>query len=295
MTFTCQERSRSRLSIEARSAAKKALRAYGIASSPVRRFPDFMIIGGKRCGTTSLHNYLVEHPLVAPLFPSRQKIKGVHYFDSNFHRGRAWYRSHFATFLTTTPLFRRTVGEASPYYLFHPHAADRARAFVPNVKLIVLLRNPVDRAYSHYRERCRQGVERLSFEEALEHEEERLKGEEERMLLDPSYYSFSHEHLSYVAQGYYARSLGRWTSLFDVSQFLILPSEDFFRDPRATYGKVLDFLGLPAFTPASFDRYNYHPGPSMLPPTRERLIVRFRPWNEELGDLVDFEVSEWAT
>lgn len=290
-----QGASRSGLSIQARSAAKKALRAYGVASSRLRRLPDFMIIGGKRCGTTSLHNYLVEHPRVAPLFPAPQKIKGVHYFDSNFHRGRAWYRSHFATYLTATPLARRTIGEASPYYLFHPHAAGRARDLVPSVRLIVLLRNPVDRAYSHYRERCRHGVETLSFEEAIEREEERLQGEEERMLLDASYYSFNHEHLSYLAQGYYARSLARWTGLFDHGQFLLLPSEDFFRDPRITYKKVLDFLGLSAFTPPSFDRYNFHPGSAMHAATRERLIQHVRPWNEELAEMVGFDLSEWAT
>ena len=79
----------------ARQTAKQVLRRYGVATSALRRGPDFVIIGAKRSGTTSLYHYLLEHPAIQPLFPRRQHIKGVHYYDSNYERGLRWYRSHF--------------------------------------------------------------------------------------------------------------------------------------------------------------------------------------------------------
>ena len=111
-----------------RQAAKQVLRRYGEATSGLRRGPDFVIIGAKRGGTTSLYNYLLEHPSIQPLFPGRQHIKGVHYYDSNYARGLRWYRSHFPLEAGGRQLVRpglrpAIAGEASPYYFFHPLAA----------------------------------------------------------------------------------------------------------------------------------------------------------------------------
>lgn len=280
----------------ARAAAKTTLRAFGMATSPLRRLPDFIIIGGKRCGTTSMYRYLSRHPLVAPLFPTAQKIKGAHFFDSNYGRGMAWYRSHFPTSIRTGAKdggAAPVVGEASPYYLFHPHAARRARAHVPEAKLIVLLRNPVERAYSHYRERARHGVETLTFEEAIDREPERLAGEEERILGDESYYSFAHEHLSYVRQGEYVRSLERWVGLFPSHQFLFVLSEEFFAEPGRVLARVCDFLAIPPLALANFDRYNFHPGTPMAADTRARLLDHYAEPNVRLERLVDVDTSGW--
>ncbi|MDQ4142871.1 MAG: sulfotransferase domain-containing protein [Actinomycetota bacterium] len=281
-----------------RTAAKKGARAYGMATSAVRAQPDFVIIGGKRCGTTSLFRNLSTHPSYVPLFPARQQIKGAHFFDTNYSRGMTWYRSHFPVRARLRSArggpSPRITGEASPYYLFHPHAGARAARGIPQAKLIVLLRNPVDRAYSHYRERVRHQVETLSFEEALESEDRRLAGEEERMLADETYVSFAHEHLSYVRQGLYARALRRWLEVFSREQFLFVVSEDLFRDPKEAYGRVTRFLGVESLPLKTFEKFNWHPGSPMAKETRSFLEDRFRGPNAELESLLEMDFSAWA-
>lgn len=290
---------RSSVSSALREGAKRALRTYGIATSSLRARPDFVVIGGKRCGTTSLFRNLARHPDFVPLFPAPERIKGAHFFDTNYRRGTSWYRSHFPARARLALLQRvsgrkKIVGEASPYYLFHPHAARRAAAAVPDTKIVVLLRNPVERAYSHYRERVRHGVEELRFEEALDREEERLAGEEDRMLEDELYVSFAHEHLSYYHQGEYALALERWLSWFPPESFLFVRSEDLFADPEATYRGVTDFLGVPPLASETFEKHNYHPGSPMAPSTREQLIDRYRLPNERLAKLIDFDTRSWT-
>ena len=147
--------------------------------------PDFLIIGTQRGGTTSLYNYLLARPQIAAA-----TRKEVHFFDNNFHRGIPWYRAHFPSLIQgdmaeTIRGQRFITGEASPYYLFHPHAPARAALVVPKAKLIVLLRNPVDRAYSHYCRMVKKGRETLSFEDALAQEEIRTRGEGQRLAADP--------------------------------------------------------------------------------------------------------------
>jgi hypothetical protein len=279
--------------------AKSTIRAYGTATSQARPVPDFLIIGAKRGGTTSMFNALLEHPQVPPLFPRPQKIKGVHYFDTRYHRGMAWYRSHFPTAASRRRWERASgartvVGEASPYYLFHPLAAERAARDLPEARIIVLLRNPVDRAFSHYRERVRHGVETLPFEAALDREPDRLRGEEERLARGDRGAGFAHEHLSYVAQGRYARSLDRWLAGYPRERVLVLRSEDFYGDPLAAYRRVEGFLGLEPFRPPRLARYNYHAGPGMDPATRARLLDLFAPENERLSAMVDLDTSEWS-
>ncbi len=240
------------------------VRRYGAATASLRVDPDYLIIGAKRGGTTSLARYLLLHPDVRPLFPARETRKGTYFFDVNYGRGEAWYRSHFPTRvahgrrqrLSDFPL---AIGEATPYYLHHPHAAVRARGLAPNAKVIALLRNPVERAYSHWLERTRNGVETLSFADAIDIEATRLDGEEARMLADPSYQSFAHQHYSYVDQGRYARGLHRWMDVYPSNQILVLRSEDFYADPAAVYQQTLDFLGLRSFTPDEFLAWNMKP------------------------------------
>ena len=272
-----------------RRAAKAVLRGYGVATSGLRRGPDFLIIGAKRGGTTSMYNYLAGHPSVAPLFPAPQRIKGVHYFDTNFHRGRAWYRSHFPIGGRGTTV----VGEGSPYYLGHPHAATRAAEAVPDAKLILLLRHPVDRAYSHYRERVRNRAETLSFEEAIDREPERLASEVERMRADPAYVSWEHEHHGYLAQSRYDELLPAWLDRFPRERFLILRSEDLYRDPADVYERALAFLGLPPHVPGSFPPFNLHPKDPMADATRRRLLERLEPTAPRVEELLDMPFPEW--
>jgi Glycosyl transferase family 2/Sulfotransferase domain len=274
-----------------RGTAKRVLRGYGEFTSGLRSGPDFVIIGAKRGGTTSLYNYLLEHPSIAPLFPGRERIKGVHYFDSNFARGPRWYRSHFplavgGRHVARAWLVPAMTGEASPYYLFHPLAAQRLASQVPDVRLVILLRDPVERAYSHFKERARHGAEPLSFEDALDAEPARLSGEAGRITREPGYRSTAHEDHSYLAQGRYLDMLPRWFELFPRNRIYIAASEDFYTDPDRIVNEVWGFLGLRPATLRSRKRHNYHPAPGLLPETRARLELAFADHNRELEQLL---------
>ena len=131
-----------------RRGLKTVIRAvYVMPTSPLRLLPDFLILGAQRCGTTSLYNYLAQHPSVGPLVLE----KGAHYFSTNYDKSLAWYRSHFPMKWRAAAERRHgrpfVTGEGSPYYLFHPLAAQRVAKTLPHVKLLVMLRDPVERAY----------------------------------------------------------------------------------------------------------------------------------------------------
>lgn len=247
----------------------------------LRVLPDFLIIGAQRGGTTSLYRYLCAHPAVAPAF-----TKEIHFFDYNFERGVGWYRAHFPTYFDKGRGKFSVTGEASPYYLFFPLAASRAAAIVPQAKLIVLLRNPVERAFSHYYHEVRLGLEPLSAEAAFAAEEARLAGECEKILSDPRYYSFNHQNYSYLARGRYAEQLERWFRYFSRQQFLILASEEFYRDPATIFSRVLEFLELPQWQPDSFPPENQGAYAPMDATLRARLTDYFRPYNARLYELL---------
>jgi len=246
-----------------KAGARESLRKLGTLSAGLRMDPDYLIIGTKRGGTTSMAKWLLEHPQVRPLWPARETRKGTYYFDVNYSRGPNWYHGHFPTQAAHDFAERRAgkpllVGEATPYYLYHPHAPERAFQTVPNARVIALLRNPIDRAFGHWMERTRNGVETLPFSEAIRMEASRLEGEEQKMLDDPSYASFAHQHFSYVDQGRYSRGLRRWMDAYG-DQLLVLRSEDMYGDPSKIYGQVTDFLGLEHFEPKAFAAWNLKP------------------------------------
>ncbi len=198
---------------------KESLVDYGVRTSDRRPLPDFLIIGTKRGGTTSLWNYLIQHPLVPRLFPA-WNTKSAHYFEEHWGRGEAWYRSHFPTERQREALAKRhggpvRVGEAAPLYMFHPLAAQRVAALMPTVKLIVLLRDPVERAYSHWKERRTHGIEPLDFAAALAAEPERTAGERERLIAEPESFSEPYDWYTYRARGRYLEHLEPWLERFD--------------------------------------------------------------------------------
>jgi hypothetical protein len=282
---------RGQINRAARESVKRVLRCYGEATSVLRRGPDFVIIGAKRGGSTSLYNYVLEHPAVQRLFPGRQHLKGVHYYDTRYAQGLAWYRSHFplqagGRHLARPGVRRPLCGEASPYYLFHPLAAERLARDFPDVRIVVMLRDPVERAYSHFKERTHHAGETLSFEDALDAEAGRLAGEAERIAADPGYLSAEHENHSYVAQGRYLDMLPRWFGLFPRDQFHIAVSEDLYANPDRHVNEVWNFLGLPPGTLKSRVRHNYLPAPDMRAETRQRLQREFAEHNRGLAELL---------
>ncbi|MFC0509382.1 sulfotransferase domain-containing protein [Micromonospora costi] len=265
---------------------RESLVDYGVRTSDRRPLPDFLIIGTKRGGTTSLWNYLIQHPLVPRLFPA-WNTKATHYFEENWRHGEAWYRSHFPTERQRAVLESRhggpvRVGEAAPLYMFHPLAAQRVAALMPAVRLIVLLRDPVERAYSHWKERRTHGVEPLDFPAALAAEERRTAGERERLVAEPGYHSERHDWYSYRARGRYLEHLEPWLDRFDERQFLFLPSEDLYRDARSAYRRTLDFLGLPPYDLPSFTVHNDRRSAPLDPAVRADLAAYYRPYNDAL-------------
>jgi len=262
-------------------------------SGSLRLMPEFIIIGAMRGGTTSLYNYLARNPCIAGAGTGE-----VHFFDKYSDRGTNWYRAHFP--LSLSRRVRRLLGsdlvpgEKSPYYVFHPRAPQRVAELLPDVKLIVLLRNPIDRAYSHYWHQIRRGYETLPFEEAIARETERLEGERERILSDPQYYSPVHQHYSYLSRGVYVDQIRAWRRVFPAEQMLILCSEQFYADPRATLSRVFAFLGVRHHDVERFREHNPGTYPQMNSQTRAGLAKYFYPHNERLyeylGRRLDWDV-----
>ena len=256
--------------------------------------PSFLIIGAQRAGTTSLFRYLQEHPEVAwPRATKREAAwsKEIHFFDDRYWRGVAWYRGFFP--LEATQRVARVFGrnllacEASPSYLFHPAVPERVKETLPDGKFIAILRNPVDRAYSHHRLMMRSKREHLSFEDALAAEEERLTEERPRVDVNkPKHRSDRYRHHAYVAKGLYVEQLERWLEHFPREQLLVLSTEEFAEDPEGTYGTVLSFFGLKPHKQAEFPLYNRLPAQPMNPETRARLEERFAEPNERLARLL---------
>jgi hypothetical protein len=276
---------------------KRGLETYRVMSSALRMLPEFLIIGVQKGGTTSLYRYLEQHPCVAPAF-----AKEVHFFDNHtrdykYGKGLSWYRSHFV--YSTSKIYHQTVhrqnlitGEGSPDYIFDPNAPQRIAAALPHVKLIVILRNPVDRAYSHYMHNARAAWdvkrEPLSFEEAIAAEPTRLQGEKAKLLQDDSYFSYNYMHYSYLQRGMYADQLQTWFSLYPKEQMLILGSENFFADPQAHFKQVLEFLGLPDWDLPEYKSFNTRSqgAIAMADQTRSQLLEYFKPHNQRLYQIL---------
>jgi len=250
--------------------------------------PSALVIGAQRSGTTSIFNYLIQHPdVVAPLG------KEIHYFDFHYAQGVRYYRGRFPY---SHRLRNGTITlDATPYYLVHPLVPQRAARLLPDIKLIALLRNPIERAFSHYQHEVRGGREPLSFVEALDREVERLAGEEERMRREPNYYSWNHHRYSYTHRGLYALQLRRWLEHFPRSQLLVLQSEAMYRDPAAATARVHRFLGLRDHRldryEDSYQRGNYER--KMPVELRARLATYFEPHNRELFELLG-EKYDWS-
>ena len=263
------------------AATRQGTPLLRLLTAPVRVLPDFVIIGAQRCGTTSLYHTLLRHPRVGAA-----TTKEVHFFDNNHDRGALWYRAHLPTVFDRWRNQRggspyRT-GEASPYYLFHPLAPGRLKAMVPGAKLIVILRNPVERAYSHYHHSVRKGYESLSFEQALAVEEDRLAGEYERITSDPRYVSIPHLRWSYVSRGLYMDQLQAWLCHFAREQLLVLHLADVVRDPKRSWDRVFRFLGIDPFEIGTSERRSIGAYDAIEPATRRMLQERFRPHNARL-------------
>lgn len=240
-----------------------------------RMEPSFIIIGEARCGTTSLFNYICQNSKVIPPYK-----KEIHFFDYNYDKKKNWYRLFF-------PFNKKNkiTGEATPYYFSHPKAASRLKKLYPDIKLILILRNPIDRAISSYYKQRKLEIEDLdSIEKAVTAETHRLKDSMENMLIKADY-DFNHKNYAYLERGMYYENLKRWQSLFDESQLLIFEFEELFGNLNYNYKKVINFLNIDS-QDISFNHYNKGSYEDIDSKFRLELFNKFEANNQKLYQLL---------
>jgi hypothetical protein len=272
------------LVVRARRTAYVSLVLVGRPARRFRLLPSFLIVGAERCGTTSMFKLLRQHPAI---FGTSLRKQEVHFFDVRYGFGLSWYQAHFPVAAVARAAARASGTnpvsfEASPYYMFHPLAPTRINNDLPGVKLLVLLRDPVERAYSAYANHVGHGLETESFERALELEDSRLAGEAERIVADPSYRSYNHRHCSYRTRGHYADQLEHLEKIFGRDRIHVVDSNDFFDTPGPAYKEVLGFLGLPDVGNPTFTPENARPRSPMPESVRAQLEEHYRPYDERL-------------
>ena len=280
----------------------------------MQKRPSFIIGGAQKSGTTSLHYYLVQHKSIFMPIGERQE---THFFDveHNYDKGFEWYLARF-----TGHEQEQIMGQTSPLYLYVEQVPERIHQHLPDVKLIFILRHPVDRAYSHYWHVWKKNREKLSFREAIKHEEERIKKD------------FWHKrNFSYLSRGRYITQIQRFVHYFPMSQMLFIIFEDFKDEPNSTLKRCFEFLQVennleidisenyhPTYIPKSrllkkvfknrvtlslpfydsieklHQRINLRKGyPKMDPKIRARLIEFFYDDNQELESLLNINLSHW--
>jgi hypothetical protein len=234
-----------------------------------------------------LFKYLSAHPQCSPSIR-----KEIRFFTEFYTKSVDWYRSHFS--IISDDGHHALPFEATPDYLFDPRVPKRASELLPDAKIIVLLRNPVERAYSQYRHNLRKGTEWLPFEEALAQEADRIGPALEKLRACPEApASKSLLRYSYVERGRYASQLLRWKAFVDDDRLLVIKSENLFRDPRAVFLEVQKFLGLRVWSPKAFRNYSFEgsrPIPKKIPPgCRDWLMERLAPEMELLSKVMRSE------
>lgn len=257
---------------------------YRRATWRIRPLPDFIIIGAQKSGTTSLYAYLRQHPRLRPSFR-----KEVHFFDGgldpsvdNFEKGQIWYRANFPSRLVLHK--NHKTFEASPLYVFNPLAPARMFALVPKAKIIVVLRNPTERAISQYFQQRRKNRESLSIFDALKEEEKRL----EPVITKEDYKSDVFIHHSYKRRGLYKEQLERYLTYFPWQQILILTSDELFTKTADTLSRVFEFVGVNKgfkvknLTPRNVAKDKGYVSPEVY----EYLNRYFTPHNRQLYELV---------
>lgn len=241
---------------------------YRRLTSSFRRLPDFIIIGAQKSGTSSLYHYLSQHPSL-----KLSVTKEIHYYNYHCRQGKSigWYKSFFP--LKARSIHKKT-GEASPYYLFDESAAKQLKKDIPNIRLIALLRNPIDRAYSAYNMNIAHGNGHTpqTFEQAIANSDLSMEASQ-----------------VYLIRGLYAEHIKKWLKHFNREQFLFIKSEDFFKEPRSILAKVCRFLGVEEYYPDNLKAQEVGNYSELSEETRARLENYFKGPNQELAELLGEE------
>lgn len=262
------------------SASKKlkALRKrYYLHTASFRALPDFIIIGAMKSGTTTLFSWLRQHPQI-----TGSHRKEVHFFDWHYPQGEHWYRANFP--YTFNIRHGSITGEASPFYLFCPPIAERIHTLIPDVRLIALLRNPVDRAISHYFHSTRSGKETLPVMEALDREDERTRDAWNRVLQGDCSHNRDLIWFSYHRRGLYLEQLQHYWKVFSKDNIYIESADNLLNRPETTLSGIFSFLGVtPDFNIPNTHKRNVGGNKRQLPAdVYDRLGSYYRHPNEEL-------------
>jgi hypothetical protein len=245
----------------------------------VNRKPNFLIIGAQKAGTSSLFYYLSQHPDID--LPSEKEL---HFFDIQYENGIEWYSTLFPK---KKFLSRKITGEASPFYLFHPLAAERIHAHYPSIKLIVLLRNPIDRAYSHFQmERSRGFEPEPNFIRAVELYNERVADEENQIKYGIINSGNNFRNYSYIRRGLYGKQIALWLKYFSSRQLCFIKSEDFFSNVNLNLEYIQNFLGVSYVPPADIRPINSNKYHKLTDSDRLKLERYFREDGKLLRQLI---------
>jgi hypothetical protein len=278
-----------------KAPAAFAVKKYRSMTSGLRVWPDFLIIGARRCGTTSLYNYLTGHPCVLPALK-----KEVCYFNDHYERGESWYRGHFPTaaekWLAEGRLGRQVItGEASPSYLSDPYLPERVYRLVPDVKLLAIIRNPIDAAYSAYQFGLKLRIyteAELRFEDLVSEELARAAEPEGAAFLGRRDRASVYDRRTMLLARYiYVDQLRYWYEVFPEDAIKVVIFEEFLRNKRKQLGQILAFLGLPPHELKTFEQFNscnYRPMDFFL---RERMEEYFAPHNQRLSEFLGKPVA----
>jgi len=255
-------------------------------TSGTRVLPDFLVIGVGRSATTTLHHNLSKNPC---LFSAAYDEIG--FFDENFHLGLNWYRSFFPT----KSLKNKTIKnnnffmsyEVTPSYIRKPWVARRIKEILPNVKLIAILRNPVDRTYSHYNMAVNEGNEKRSFEEVIKYDLKQLENFSDSYSKKSDDYFKNVVENSFVARGFYLEQLDIWFKLFPKKQILIIKSEDLANRTTEVVKDIFNFLMLPEYNIKNVSKHRVSDYSKMNSSTRKTLVEFFKPYNKKLYEFLD--------
>ena len=263
-------------------------RKFNGLTSPFRVLPDFLVIGVGRGGTTSLYHYMSQHPCI-----TKSAYDEIGFFDDNFHLGLNWYRSMFPTKFHKEKIIKKygkfLTYDVTPSYIRHPWIIKRILENLPNPKIIIILRNPVDRTYSHYQMSKRNGNEKRTFEDVIESDKINIQ-KNEHTPKNMNYFQTVVEN-SYLARSFYEEQLQIWFKHFPKNKFLIISTEELAFSTDKSLEKIFTFLGVSNHKIFDLTKQNKADYPQMNSDTRKMLLDYFRPFNEKLYLLLGYRLD----
>ena len=266
---------------------------YRRLTSRLRNMPDFIIIGAGRAGTTALYSYLIQHPsIVAASTDNNESVADLHFFEYLISNNIQWYKSHFPILFYKSSNHNKTknsfiTGEYTSTYMYHPDVPKSIFNLLPKIKLIVILRNPIDKAYSTYYQQFNFGEYTTSFEETINTEFRRIALNKDFSELDsnnPDFENFVAHNI--IRHGIYADYLEHWLEIFNRKQILILNSDDLKKLTKETLGHVFNFLNISNCDITNTSQVNVGKYPPMNKSTRKKLIEFYKPYNQRLNKLL---------